>query len=468
MKRKILFLISSNLFVRNYITSQSLASLYDSFEIDYLVFKDIDFPRAAVLPSNIYTYNISALTRILQLQLFKYTSLHNIDKSKSFQFRLNRFKTLRLDSIKNDIASLATNPFIIFKLVLKVFRYIANLILEVLLRYKLFYKLSTSLLSLIAPEIKDISIAIRNSKPDLIILPSSAYDIEFSTLVSNSHYLGIPIFLLVDNWDNLTSKTVLRHLPDWVGVWGEQSKKHAIEIQSIRDSRVICIGTPRYEPYFLNRDEDLASNFEFKYILFLGTSLPFDEFNVLNKLNSIVSDNDFLSSNYKIVYRPHPWRQSKKYNDLSVLANVVIDPQLINQYHKANSSVKFQPDINYYPSLLQNSSLIIGGLTSMLIEATIMYKNYLVLAHEDPTVYESPKLVYRSYTHFEDINLLPNLSICNQLSELSSLILAGLSMQDKVNKKEIDRMLKYFLYFDELSYSERLLLNCKKILSQRY
>ena len=38
--------------------------------------------------------------------------------------------------------------------------------------------------------------------------------------------------------------------PDLLGVWGNQTKMHAIKIQKFRENKVFSLGTPRFEVYF--------------------------------------------------------------------------------------------------------------------------------------------------------------------------------------------------------------------------
>ena len=62
---------------------------------------------------------------------------------------------------------------------------------------------------------------------------------------------------------------------------------------------------------------------------------------------------------------------------------MIIDPQLSSNYLKDLNSTKYQPKIDYYPSLIKNADLIITGPTSMVIEAAIFYKKTLLLGFKD-------------------------------------------------------------------------------------
>tara|TARA_B100000886_G_C20202094_1_gene398777 strand:- start:19 stop:591 length:573 start_codon:yes stop_codon:yes gene_type:complete len=190
--------------------------------------------------------------------------------------------------------------------------------------------------------------------------------------------------------------------------------------------------------------------------------MPLNEKLVLNKLNNLIEKNSSLDS-YKIIYRPHPWSRKDSF-DLSKLQNVIIDPQVVEQFQSNSYSSRFQPNIDYYPSLLQNSSIIIGGLTSMIIESSIMYKNYVVLAYRDEDHFESPETIYNSHLHFEGIETLPNIKLCRHLDNLENLVLNNLNSVDKIQKDLIDKKLNYFVRNDDETYKERLLRICQKVI----
>ena len=69
----------------------------------------------------------------------------------------------------------------------------------------------------------------------------------------------------------------------------------------------------------------------------------------------------------KIVYRPHPWRMGKDKIFLADHKNIVIDPQVELAYLNNDFiDTKFQPDINYYTSLIKNSESLTCFLISIL------------------------------------------------------------------------------------------------------
>ena len=79
-------------------------------------------------------------------------------------------------------------------------------------------------------------------------------------------------------------------------------------------------------------------------------------------------ENKSIFKNTKIIYRPYPWRFTRETVDISKFKNVFLDPQVKNNYLKRINDTSFQPDLNYYPSLIKNAEIIIAGPTTMVIE----------------------------------------------------------------------------------------------------
>lgn len=79
--------------------------------------------------------------------------------------------------------------------------------------------------------------------------------------------LNVPSYFLIDNWDNLSSKALYMKLPDYMGVWGQQTKLHAISIQKMSEENVHVLGSARFCPYERNSATHSEGN-ERNFILF--------------------------------------------------------------------------------------------------------------------------------------------------------------------------------------------------------
>ena len=451
VKKKILIPINSDLYIRNYIKTEAFNMLkkkYSLFFIANKIIKNVDELNNLKNFKGYFEYKKHENVRhqrILNTLMWRYrktsTSFAYRLKwfSQIFELKETKFKTLKYSFLK----FLKVSKFRIFiqffgsKLIFPLFRK--------------FYMLQTKPNSTLINFIENIS-------PDLILVPTQAQCSMDNDLIKISKYLNIKSIFLVDNWDNLSDKSIMWNKPDLIGVWGEQSKQHAIKIQKFKKEQVINLGTPRFENYFKERDNIHPSHFDFKYILFLGTALEFDEINILKIIDNFLIKNKSYKKKIRIVYRPHPWRMGKDKIFLADHKNIVIDPQVELAYLNNDFiDTKFQPDINYYTSLIKNSEFVVGGLTSMIIESSICYKNYIVSAFPEKQFnnqYNSLKYM----VHFKELNLLNNVKISTNSNELEKHLSELFLKADlELDKNIIDKQRCFFLYDENKDYSIRLL-----------
>ena len=109
------------------------------------------------------------------------------------------------------------------------------------------------------------------------------------------------------------------------------------------------------------------------------------------------------------------------------------------------------------------AEFVMGGPTSMMIEAQLIKKKYIVFAHEEDNEKYSPKKWLNAYTHFSELFLLKNLIIINNLNELDKKIDV---LIDQGTNFEKDSFLNYFITFDEESYSKKLVKLIKKFMNK--
>ena len=394
------------------------------------------------------------------LRIFNLLMWRNRKKSISFAFRIKRFHQLKL------IFPHGTN--FISRLIKTFWR----LLQWLLIRFEAYVIASSPFfpmyLNLFIRNLKPhplLKSVLEKVSPDLVIYPSSAYEAIGNDVISECKRLKIKSLFLIDNWDNLSSKSVLWQKPSYISVWGQQSKTHAIEIQGMHDKQIFTLGTPRFDSYFQLRDDELKSPYPFKYILFVGTTLPFNEAQALVAMNQAIDNNKSLFGDTKIIYRPHPWRQGKDSISQLTLNHVVIDEQLREAYSKQDFSENIQPEISYYPKLLQNAEFVVGGLTSMVIEATIFRKPFVALVHEDGTPVSSPKNIYHNFTHFRDIDRMKNIIFCDSLDAID--VILEVAHKKKLNNRneEIDADREHFYSNNNQAYCENLDSFCQTITS---
>lgn len=239
--------------------------------------------------------------------------------------------------------------------------------------------------------------------------------------------LQLPTICLIDNWDNLTSKSVFWAKPDYLGVWGEQAVEQAIEVHGFLPEQVHPIGNPRFEGYFTTpSSKKEQSQYAFPYILFVGSAMPFDEIGALRSIDSWLQMSNEAASDVMIVYRPHPWQQKRNVRSdfiQSEFSRVLLDGQISEAIEQgvelSSRNSAFQPSLSYYPALLQAASCVVGPLTTMLLEAALCLRPTIGLSYFDGHHSNTSK---RYFTHFEGMESVPGFSFCEDPAQLTSTI----------------------------------------------
>ncbi len=450
-KPKILIHFCHNLFVRNYLQTGVLDVLKETFELCFTVSASVDAKYCAALgqPRVLETEaeRAQAHRDLLDILMFRHSPF-----STSFKYRVFRMNGINLFSATDGTA--------------------AKLVSEVVQQKKFENARSSARLSdkqrnakrrinklravsKFGPLVEARKNSLRRTNPmreeiaaeraDVVVCPSSAYDPQILDAINAATDLGIPSLLLIDNWDNASSKSIFWARPDYVACWGPQSIEHVKRIQGISDN-VFGIGTPRFEVY---RDLPPSPG---SYVLFLGTALLFDEAKVLEELNKLFEQGVFPDHVKSIFYRPHPMRQETFTPNLSDLKHVELDNSLSEfDWTKGIQSRRF-PDLDQYGPTLSGASLVICGYTSMMIEALLCHKPVLALAHAEPGNEQSPHLVEALYEHFKGTEEINGVTVCRDLTALRNDIETALDTSARLQ----DPALQHIISFTDTPFPKRL------------
>lgn len=446
MRPRVLIIIANNLYVRNYVESGALDVLKEHYDLHFLVRDDVAHRDNVKKSYGQYSeYSFAKRRQESGQFIFDVLMLRYAKRSSSFAYRAKRMFPPLLRSLRQGTSVRKA-----------VGRSLYRTSMGAMSSAPVFGVFRRAFIDGMA-EHQGLARAIEAVKPSLVILPSSAYALDAIDVVKICRARGIRTLFLIDNWDNISSKSILWERPDHITVWGEQSKQHAVDIQGFEPKQVSLIGTPRFDQYFTLRDKPLESHFSFPYALFVGTTLPFNEARALQSLDNEIERNQAKYGGLKIVYRPHPWRQGKDSILGMNLKHVVLDPQVADHYSKAKLTYAFQPSLDYYPSLLKNALFGLGGVSSMLIETVIFAKRYLVFTYDEPGNIQSPKHVFWNYEHFRGLERLPGLYFCDDVSNLVSQFAEVFEASSQpLGFDQVDAERKHFLFSDTDPYAVRL------------
>ena len=250
MKKKILILINSENYIRNYLETDAFKKIIKNFKC-FFVFNSNDVVRKK---------KIDKLLKKKNIYYVKYSNkeMENFQKylHKNFQLNKEKSKTVSyLTKVNLKIRFYYEGENLYFSILKFPLRFISWL--KKIIKYqilKIFKK------NLYIKEIhKKIPKICHNIQPDLLMYPlQDPHLMSFEFLQIKSKFKSIG---LIDNWDNLSSRPTYELKPDFITVWGAQTKQHAIKFQKYNKKNILIAGTPRFERYFIERNKKLKSYF---------------------------------------------------------------------------------------------------------------------------------------------------------------------------------------------------------------
>ncbi|MBM7070041.1 hypothetical protein [Actibacterium sp. 188UL27-1] len=451
-RQKIAVFLCSDMFYRNYVTTGVLTPLTDNFDVTFIVSPELFEMRRAELEQavcssghNVRVLNFDPIRLQQHKDLLDILMFHHADLSTSFKYRVLRNLGVNLFLSQDGKAGQLVSDAIRSQRYKQPKRSRRKRWRTARLRFISRFKTWVSARKKTLRRDNPVGAHLAEEKPDLIICPSSAYDPEILDAINAANEMAIPSLLLVDNWDNASSKSIFWARPTHLGCWGSQSVEHVHRIQGIAKN-VHALGTPRFEVY---RD---MPEIEQSYVLFLGTAIGSDEISVLECLDQLFAEGVFPANVEKIIYRPHPFRRMKAAPDVTKLAHVQFDDSLGEREWTGRTSTRQFPELDQYPKVLAGAALVVSGYTSMMIEALLCKKPVLALAHEEEGSQLSPHLVEALYEHFDGTERIEGVTVCRDLTALRQDITKALTTCPRLD----DPALQHIVSFTDTPYAERL------------
>ena len=215
-------------------------------------------------------------------------------------------------------------------------------------------------------------------------------------LVKAARARRIPVIVGVASWDHLTSKGMVRVLPDALLVWNETQQREAVQLHRVPASRVIVTGAQVFDHWFEPVPDasvrcfrqQVGAGATRRLLLFVGSSpkmAPHDSEVVFVRrwLAAIRASAEAEVREAFVVVRPHPgntapWRGI----DLRD-SGAVIHPRTYPNFPLTES------DIETFRCSLAASAAVIGVNTTAMIEAAILRRP--VLTVRDPAFTHSQR-----------------------------------------------------------------------------
>ena len=231
------------------------------------------------------------------------------------------------------------------------------------------------------PRSREIEAFYREQAPDVVLI-TPLVDLGSPQL---DHYLsaqalGLRTVLCVGSWDHLSSKSLLRAIPDLVTVWNDTQKQEAIEFHRVPAERVVVTGAQCYDLWFGRQPSRSREEFcehagldpARPFVLYVCSSLFKNTANearfVERWIQHARGSADPVLREAGLLVRPHPRRLDEwQQVDLTEFKNVALFGS-----HPVDPATKD----DYFDSLYY-ASAVVGLNTSAFLEAAVVGKPVL-------------------------------------------------------------------------------------------
>jgi len=231
---------------------------------------------------------------------------------------------------------------------------------------------------------------IRDFEPDIVVVsPLIETGSPQGDHLRAADRLGIPTALVVASWDNLTTKGVIRDVPDLTVVWNQDQVEEAIELHGVPAENVVATGAHSHDHWFAWEPATEADEFAAKvglaadrpfllYVCSSGFIAGADEVAFVREwFERLGASGDPTLESLGVLVRPHPqnfgsWRDA----ELDQPGRIVVWPR------GGVAPTDQQSKKDYYDSLY-HAKAVVGINTSALVDSAIVRKPVFTMIHDE-------------------------------------------------------------------------------------
>lgn len=445
-KKKIALVLLRNQFLISWIDSGIVDNLIDSgkFEVSVLAPQDVlDLLPKDAAYEKIRIQSIAGSKAAKHLVAANWVALRH--KSPTFSFSLQRtfrsdywFWSRHLGVIAGTKQTLKNARTIAWNLRKKK--------LVVLYWLKPFRVFATYFKSKLGKSIM-LPVQISQGSYEWLIVPSSAIDGITTDYIAESRVLGMKSIVAIDNWDNLTSKSVYAVLPDYITVMGDRCIEHANMIHNFDIQSVLAFGLPRFDAHRKHVAVGKAPIKKGKRrVLYAGFSLAHSEKRVVDAIANHL-DEKFGSGSIEVHYRPHPI-PIKRVDDYEISnKNVVV----FNHQNLSRTSLPATDES--FTNSIESADVVVGAPTTLMLEAMLLGRPCLIDLTTDPYHRTTASNAAKNSLHMQDLLAVPDLQIGYTIDE----ILAGVDELLAHESDSISYDISHLYKTRDVLFSEQLL-----------
>ena len=217
---------------------------------------------------------------------------------------------------------------------------------------------------------------LRAQDPDVVLLTPLIGVVASPQLdyLQSAKALGYPTALCVWSWDHLSSKAILRTVPDRVFVWNETQREEAVRLHAIPFEKVVVTGAQCFDQWFDRRPSTDRDTFMRRvglagsrpFLLYVCSALfrgsPSEALFVQRWVRALRASRLEPLASTPIVVRPHPARGREWDNvDITLERDVVL---------WGRNPIDADARVDYFDSLF-HCAAVVGINTSAFLEGAI-------------------------------------------------------------------------------------------------
>ncbi len=295
-------------------------------------------------------------------------------------------------------------------------------------------------------QVGKIPIEIKEFNPDWLIIVCNTINPTVVDYLAETRKIGIKTIVAIDNWDNLTSKSVFALTPNYLTVMGKQCVNHAISIHGINSNSVLPFGLPRFDIYrSLKKNGWPAKNLTPKRVLYAGFSLAHSEKRVVDALA------DYLDIKYgpgvvEVHYRPHP-APNPRIDDYEIKNSHVE----VTEYRDLSRTGVPQMNDEFI-NALSKASVVVGAPTTLMLEAILISRPCVIDITSDKFHRTTAGNAACRYTHMKDLLAVGELAHGKTIEQLIMNV-------DKILETDVERIdykVEHLYDITAASYAEQL------------
>jgi len=256
--------------------------------------------------------------------------------------------------------------------------------------------------------------------------------------------IKVPSMIVVDNWDNLSSKSIFPLEPNALICFGQQSVDFAHSIQKFSQCKIYPIGSARFEIY--RGVIEGSEKKEPRQILYAGSSIAAEDIEILEMFENYYS---ISSVDIDFKYRRHPYPQGPKLNldELHLKFPKLIKPGEI-------SSRNILETLEQTKEELKSTKILVAMPTTFLLEGLLCNIPTILISFESKKVRTSSRVMIKELEHLKGIENVQSLSLVNSSAELFDALNR---LSTSFNLVQDNSKLDYFVNWESKSFPHKFI-----------